>query len=218
MNRSASVSFVVIVAATALLCSSLAEARLYRYTDENGQIVISNTVPAKASVRGYEILDEKGRVMQTIDAAPTQQELDARAAREARKKEQAQQQAEDTKLLKRFSTPDDAVRAMYRKLQELKSLNQLKRGNIAVLSNQLDEERSRAANLERSGRDIPDTTLEKIDRLQSQIRDIEKEIASQDNEIEAVREQFKADIKRLEELTDKQRTLPLEPAPETLAE
>lgn len=209
MNRSASVSLVV--AFTALFSSTFVEARLYRYTDSNGQTVISNTVPAKASVRGYEVLDNKGRVTETIDAAPTQQELDARAAREERKKAQAQQQGEDTKLLKRFSTPDDAVRAMYRKLQELKSLNQLKRGNIAVLSNQLDDERSRAANLERSGRDIPGSTLEKIDRLQGQIGDIEKEIASQNKEIDAVRDRFKADIRRLEELTDKPRTLPLDP-------
>ncbi|MDX1800544.1 MAG: DUF4124 domain-containing protein, partial [Marinobacter sp.] len=177
MNRSTSASLMC-VAVSALLFSAVAQARLYRYTDESGQIVISNTVPAKASVRGYEVIDDKGRVVQTIDAAPTQQELDARAAREERKKEQARQREEDTKLLKRFSTPDDAVRAMYRKLQELKSLNQLKRGNIAVLSNQLADERSRAANLERSGREIPDSVLEKIDRLQAQISDIEKEIAT----------------------------------------
>lgn len=217
MNRSASASLLCI-AVSALLFSAVAQARLYRYTDESGQIVISNTVPAKASVRGYEVIDDKGRVVQTIDAAPTQQELDARAAREERKKEQARQREEDTKLLKRFSTPDDAVRAMYRKLQELKSLNQLKRGNIAVLSNQLADERSRAANLERSGRDIPDSVLEKIDRLQSQISDIEREIATQNNEIKAARERFEADIKRLEELTDKQRTLPLDPEPDKPAD
>ncbi len=208
MNRSASASLVVVIA---LLFSAAVEARLYRYTDEHGQTVISNTVPARASVRGYEVIDSKGRVVQTIDAAPTQQELDARAAKEERKRAQAQQQMEDTKLLKRFSSPDDAVRAMHRKLQELKSLNRLKRGNITVLSSQLDDERSRAANLERSGRDIPDSTLEKIDRLQGQINDIEKEISAQNNEIETVRERFEADIKRLEKLTDKPRTLPLEP-------
>ena len=206
------------VAVSALLFSAVAQARLYRYTDESGQIVISNTVPAKASVRGYEVIDDKGRVVQTIDAAPTQQELDARAAREERKKEQARQREEDTKLLKRFSTPDDAVRAMYRKLQELKSLNQLKRGNIAVLSNQLADERSRAANLERSGREIPDSVLEKIDRLQAQISDIEKEIATQKHEVKAARNRFEADIKRLEELTDKQRTLPLDPEPDKPAD
>lgn len=210
MNRSTSTRLVA-VAITTLFFSAVAEARLYRYTDENGLTVISNTVPAKASVRGYEVIDDRGRVVQTIDAAPTQQELDARAAREKRKKEQAQQLAEDTKLLRRFSTPDDAVRAMYRKLQELRSLIQLRRGNIAVLSNLLAAERTRAANLKRSGQDIPDSMLEKIDRLQGQIVDLEKEIAAQNSEIEDVRDRFEQDIKRLEELTDKPRTLPLEP-------
>jgi hypothetical protein len=67
---------------------------------------------------------------------------------------------------------------MHRKLNEMQSLSQLKQGNISVIVNQLDEEQSRAANMERSGREIPEAALNKIDRLQSQVRDIEREIAT----------------------------------------
>ena len=161
---------------------------MYRYTDENGQIVISSTIPQEASRRGYDILSKNGRVIETIDPEPTEEEI---AAREAEEKRQAE--------------------AMHRKIRELQGLNQLKRGNISVIVSQLDSEQSRAADLERSGRDIPEATLEKIRRLEAQIRDIEREINSQNANIKALRERFEADIERLEEITGEERTLPLDP-------
>lgn len=196
---------------TLLLAAASAEARMYRYTDDNGRMVISNTVPSSVTSRGYEILNDQGRVIETIAPAPTEEELAARAAAEKRKQQEARQREADAKLLRRFSHPDEAVRAMHRKLQEMQSLNQLKRGNIAVIVNQLDEEQARAADLERSGRDIPEATLEKIERLQAQIREIEREILVQKSEIETMRSSYIRDIERLETITGETRTLPLEP-------
>lgn len=217
MNRSVKVCLCVLFT-SALVTSAAVDARMYRYTDENGQMVISNTVPSRASVRGYDILNDQGRTIETVKAAPTAEELAERASRKEAERRQEQQHKEDAKLLRRFSHPDEAVKAMHRKLQEMQSLNQLKRGNIAVIVNQLDDEQSRAANQERSGRQVPEATLDKIDRLQSQIRDIEREITVQNAEIRSMRKAFQRDIDRLEIITDRQRTLPLDPTePKDLA-
>ncbi|MFN2362101.1 MAG: DUF4124 domain-containing protein [Marinobacter sp.] len=210
MNRLTRLS-IAVSAVAALAVASIAEARMYRYTDENGQVVISNTIPQDASKRGYDILSKNGRVIETVDPEPTEDEIAAREADEERQAEEEKQMELDRKLLERFSHPDQAVRAMHRKIRELQGLNQLKRGNISVIDSQLDSEQSRAANLERSGRDIPEATLDKIRRLESQIRDIEREINSQDADIKALREQFEKDIERLEVITDKERTVPLDP-------
>ncbi|MEO9586560.1 MULTISPECIES: DUF4124 domain-containing protein [Marinobacter] len=210
MNRLTRFS-IAVSAAAALMSASIAEARMYRYTDENGQIVISSTIPQEASRRGYDILSKNGRVIETIDPEPTEEEIAAREAEEKRQAEAERQRELDRKLLERYSHPDEAVRAMHRKIRELQGLNQLKRGNISVIVSQLDSEQSRAADLERSGRDIPEATLEKIRRLEVQIRDIEREINSQNANIKALRERFEADIERLEEITGEERTLPLDP-------
>jgi len=210
MNRLTRFS-IAVSAAAALMSASIAEARMYRYTDENGQIVISSTIPQEASRRGYDILSKNGRVIETIDPEPTEEEIAAREAEEKRQAEAERQRELDRKLLERYSHPDEAVRAMHRKIRELQGLNQLKRGNISVIVSQLDSEQSRAADLERSGRDIPEATLEKIRRLEAQIRDIEREINSQNANIKALRERFEADIERLEEITGEERTLPLDP-------
>ncbi len=205
------------ITASAALAFSLvatAEAGMYRYTDENGRMVISNTIPQEATKRGYDILGSNGRVVETIPPAPTEEEIAAREAEKQRQKELAAQQELDRQLLKRYSHPDQAVRAMHRKIRELEGLIQLKRGNISVISSQLDSEQSRAANIERSGGTIPEAMLEKIRRLESQIRDLEREISVQSQEIDELRADFEADIERLEQVTGEARTLTLDTSSE----
>ena len=209
-NRLTAISVKATALALALGFSTQVAANMYRYTDENGQIVISSTIPQEATKRGYDILSNNGRVIETIPPAPTEEEIAAREAEKQRQKELAEQREKDRALLKRFSHPDQAVKAMHRKIRELEGLIQLKRGNISVISSQLDSEQIRAANMERAGREIPEATLEKIRRLEAQIRDIEREITSQTQEIEELRRAFEADIERLEEVTGEVRTLPLD--------
>ena len=209
-NRLTALSVKTTALALALGFSAQAAANMYRYTDENGQIVISSTIPQEATKRGYDILSNNGRVIETIPPAPTEEEIAAREAEKQRQKELAEQREQDRALLKRFSHPDQAVKAMHRKIRELEGLIQLKRGNISVISSQLDNEQSRAANMERAGREIPEGTLDKIRRLEAQIRDIEREIASQTQEIDELRKAFEDDIERLEEVTGEARTLPLD--------
>lgn len=199
------------VAAFGLLFAAGAQATMYRYTDENGRLVISNTIPQEATKRGYDILSNNGRVVETVAPAPTAEEIAAREAEKERQKQLELQQEQDRLLLKRFSHPDQAVRAMHRKIRELEGIIQLKRGNISVISSQLDSEQSRAADMERAGRDIPETTLEKIRRLEAQIRDIEREISAQRQDIGEMKKAYESDIKRLEEITGETRILPLEP-------
>jgi predicted RNase H-like nuclease (RuvC/YqgF family) len=210
VNRLTALSVKATALALALGFSAQVAANMYRYTGENGQIVISSTIPQEATKRGYDILSNNGRVIETIPPAPTEEEIAAREAEKQRQKELAEQREKDRALLKRFSHPDQAVKAMHRKIRELEGLIQLKRGNISVISSQLDNEQSRAANMERAGREIPEATLEKIRRLESQIRDIEREITSQTQEIEELRKAFEADIERLEEVTGEARTVPLD--------
>ena len=199
------------LAAAGLLFSASVQATMYRYTDDNGQLVISNTIPQEATKRGYDILSNNGRVIETIAPAPTAEEIAAREAEKERQQQLKIQQEQDRQLLKRFSHPDQAVRAMHRKTRELEGIIQLKRGNISVISSQLDNEQSRAADMERAGRDIPEATLERIRRLESQIRDVEREIAAQQQDISAMKKEFEADIERLEIVTGQERTLPLDP-------
>lgn len=203
------------LAIAALLCTALGTAQagtMYRYKDDNGRTVISNTVPSDASRRGYQILNSQGRVEKTVDPAPTDEEIAKRAKQQQQQQRAESQREADAQLLRTYSHPDDAVRALRRKLQELQSLVQLKRGNIAVLDSQLQEQQSKAADLERAGRDVPDNLTTRIERLQSQKRDIEQEIRQQNMETDRIRRTFENKIERLETLTGEKRSLELTPS------
>lgn len=188
---------------------------MYRYKDDNGRMVISNTVPSESSTRGYEILNGQGRVVDVVEPAPTAEEIAAREAEKQRKAQAEKQREADAELLRTFSHPDDAVRALRRKLQELESLVQLKRGNISVIESQLEEQQSKAADLERAGREVPENLTTRIERLHAQIREIEKEIAVQNMETQAIRETYEKKVERLEAITGEKRTLSLEPQNDT---
>lgn len=214
MGNRLSVYSSALLLAAAMGASLPANAQMYRYTDAQGQVVISNTIPQEATKRGYDILGSNGRVVETVPPAPTKEEIAAREAEKKRQQERERQREQDELLLKRYSHPDQAVEAMHRKVREMNGLIQLKRGNIQVISSQLNNEQSRAADMERAGRDIPQPTLDKIRRLESQIDEIEQDIANQRHEIAELKKAYRQDIKRLEVITDKERTLPLEVADE----
>ncbi|BES69677.1 hypothetical protein RE428_06950 [Marinobacter nanhaiticus D15-8W] len=208
------------LALAAAVCFSLATSSalastMYRYKDDNGRMVISNTVPSESSTRGYEILNTQGRVVDVVEPAPTAEEIAAREAEKKRKAQAEKQREEDAELLRTFSHPNDAVRALHRKLQELDSLVQLKRGNISVIESQLEEQQSKAADLERAGREVPENLTTRIERLHAQIREIEKEIAVQNMETQAIRATYEQKIERLEAITGENRTLSLEPQTKT---
>lgn len=120
-NRLTAISVKATALALALGFSTQVAANMYRYTDENGQIVISSTIPQEATKRGYDILSNNGRVIETIPPAPTEEEIAAREAEKQRQKELAEQLEKDRALLKRFSHPDQAVKAMHRKIRELEA-------------------------------------------------------------------------------------------------
>jgi len=195
------------------LASTATYAQMYRYIDDEGKPVITNSLPQEVVARGYQILNNQGRVIEEVPPAPTEEEIAERerqAAEEEQRKIQAEQQREqDRQLLRQYSTPDDTVRALQRSLREMFSLIRLKQGNITNLEGQLVEEESRAANLERSGRDVPDSIYDSMNRIKSQRADLRREIRDQLEEIESLRGRYRERVERMEAITGQQRTLPL---------
>lgn len=220
MNRNdrACASFgLLILAGLVLLVASSRPAQaqnLYRYQDSQGNPVITSTLPDEALKRGYKVIDSSGRVLKTVPPAPTQEELERKARQQAQESARAEarkkQQEKDNLLLRTYSGPDDAVRAMQRKMQELSSLIGLKEGNLSLLQSQLQNEQTKAANAERAGKSVPANVMRKIQNLRDQIQALKRKIAAQQADIGKVKEGYLKKIKRLETLTGKKRTLPLD--------
>jgi DNA repair exonuclease SbcCD ATPase subunit len=188
-------------------------AEMYRFKDDQGQTVLSNTLPREARSKGYEILNNSGRVIEKVPPPPTEEEIAERKRQkelERKRREQKKRQEKvDKRLLRQYSSPDDATRALHRKLRERFSAIKLKLGNINSLNSQIADERNRAANMERSGKEVPDSLRKKMKRLRADKSEVMTEIQQELNEVKTTREAFRDQINRLEKITDRKRTLPL---------
>ncbi|WP_003295445.1 DUF4124 domain-containing protein [Stutzerimonas stutzeri] len=182
------------------LTSALASAaELYRYVDEHGVVVLDrHGVPPQHISRGYQVLNEQGRVVREVPPAPTAEEFARQQAQKAR-------DAADTRLLRLYASVEDVERAETRKLAELDSVIGLARGNLQSLRSQRSGLQKQAANHERAGRTVPDNLLAQIENLeqeeQSLLRDLKRfEAVRADAEVS-----FADDRQRIAELLGRNR-------------
>ncbi|TYP66850.1 DUF4124 domain-containing protein [Stutzerimonas stutzeri] len=153
-----------------LLASAAAQAELYRYVDDKGVVVLDrHGVPPQFIGRGYEVLNDQGRVTQVVPPAPTAQErkllLEAKARAET-----------DAQLLRLYASVADVERAKARRLSELDSIIGITRGNLQSLRTQQANLQSQAANHERAGRKVPEQLLVQIDNLAKEQASLKRDV------------------------------------------
>lgn len=194
-----------------LLTMSIADAsQLYRYTDERGNVVLNRTIPPEFVGKGYDILNEKGRLIERVPPALTPEQIAARDAEQERQRQleaqRQEQQRIDDELRQLYSHPDDAVRVLKRRIQDIDGVVQLKRNQIESAEQEIIKQEGVAANIQRNGRAIPDNILSTIKNLKKDIVNAQADIAELKTEREKVLEEFDEKIKRLEVIMQKQAT------------
>lgn len=132
-------------------------AELYRYLDRNGTLVIDRQgVPPEYAGKGYDVLNEQGRVIRKIAPALPAAELD----RQARERQQA---VVDGQLRKLYSNVEDVDRAKARKLTELDGLMQIKKANLEAARQLQSQLMEQAAVQQRNGQALPADLQARLD-------------------------------------------------------
>lgn len=171
---------------------------LYRYVDSRGVTVLDRQgVPPEYSGKGYEVLNQRGRVIQVVAPAPTADEaLKAQAAARA-----ARIQADaDAQLLHLYSGVADVDRARTRRFAELDALISVARGNIQNLTAQQASLQSQAADQERAGRTVPQDLIDQMSDLQDQQQNLKVDILRYQTARHQAETEFAQDRKRLQQL------------------
>lgn len=146
----------------------------YRYVDSRGQTVLDRQgVPAEYSGKGYEVLNQRGRVVQVVPPALTGEQLKQAQADAQAAKIQADS---DARLLRLYSTLTDIDRARMRKLAELDGLIAVAQSNVQGLAAQMVALRSQAADQERAGRQVPQTLMDQMSDVQDQQQNLNASI------------------------------------------
>ncbi|KZZ10213.1 hypothetical protein A3749_01465 [Oleiphilus sp. HI0078] len=169
--------------------------------------MLNQTIPPEYVKKGYDILNRQGRVIQVVAPELTAEQIAARDAaleQERLQKIEAEKQALiDGELKQLYSHPNDAVRVLSRRVQDIKGLILVKRTKIDASKNGIIEEEAQAANRQRQGLKVFETTLKKLEKYKSDIDNNEHDIVELHNELKKVKDEFDKKIRRLEVITGK---------------
>jgi hypothetical protein len=179
---------------------------LYRYTNDEGNMVVDHRVPTEYASRGYEVLNEDGIVLKVVPRELTEEELEQqdiqikRAVAAAAEEDRLRKW--DELLLLRYSTIEDIEAARERALRDLRIRVSILKSNTRSLKQRVESYQSVAADIERSGGTVDLKRLETIEQLQSEIAITERSITDRQAEVRQVQEEFQLDIERFEKLLE----------------
>lgn len=194
---------------TALFFSSLIAtqseaANLYKYVDDQGREIVSSRVPAEYVKDGYQILNERGQVIEIVARTLSAEELEAQSEETAalRLVEQArlQQEEDDTMLLRLYRSPEEVIRRRNSTLEELN-------GQISVLGSLLEDANEkltelelRVENNEKTGNAVPANLLAQIEDAVEERDRLSRQVNRINSEMEEATVTAQKNIDRLKEL------------------
>ena len=184
-----------------------AQARdLYRYTNEEGNVVVGYQIPPRYVAGGYEVLNDEGVVTRVVPPALSEEE---RLEADVRQRQEEEARAEeerlrkwDESLLLRYSTVSDIEAARERALRDLRIRVCILKSNKRSLKQQVENYQAQAADLERSGQPVDVARLQKIEDLQAEIESTDRSIRDREREIQEVADGYQLDIERFGQLLD----------------
>lgn len=206
--RARSRTAVVVVLGTAVLWTPLGAEELYRWTDEDGNVHYSDTLPADRAPDARDIYDRAGRHLEKVDAALSEEERELERERrrqereaEALRRQEAQEQAKYDRMLRRTYTSVEAVQeARDERLENLEATIELSRSRIARYREELERLEDDAARQERMENGNPGPVYERIDQIEERIQRQQDVIERHRADMADIRETFGNHIQRFREL------------------
>jgi hypothetical protein len=174
---------------------------LYKYENEDGIPVISNTIPPNLVHKGYSVITEDGTVIRTVarELTPAEQaERDRKLAEQKAAEEAgAARKRHDEELVKLYASPRDVEDARDRKILSIDTAIATTKANLEGLRLKKQHFEEQAADREREGQAPSAEILENLKTLEIQIADKERDIEARTLEKQHVSEQFALDLARI---------------------
>ena len=163
----------ILLVSLLLVSHSSQAARFFRYVDESGRLVLSHTIPNDLVAKGYEIVDENARVIETIAPQLSEREYQAKLALEARQRECRLAVNRVDGLYRSLGDID------YAEQQALDSIDTQianTQANLSHLRKQRESLESQAAALDISGKQISNALLDNIESAKTQESNLEEQV------------------------------------------
>ena len=210
MNNSATTFFLILIAALFALQSPV-YAKMYRWLDKNGRVFYSDKVPPKQSKLERKELNAKGRVVNTIKAAKTKEQISLEKRLAILRKEQekiiAKQKSNDKVLLSTFRNVDDLRFTLNSKLLSVDAQKRVHEKTLDHLRENLSRTRFKAAQAERSGKKVSSEVLSDITQIEKNIEMTYQNIAQVLETRKGIETKFDKEIERFIFLTKRKKSM-----------
>ncbi|UXY15773.1 DUF4124 domain-containing protein [Chitiniphilus purpureus] len=186
----------ILAGALALMVSVVAEGRLYRWTDENGQVHYGDKPPLSQPRKGVSELGSSGAVRKSPETLTEEerllQEEEARQANEQRRRDRA--------LLQSFSRPAEVDLLRDRQVEAIQAViqtNKIRRKNAQT---KLERLIKTGEYYTRQKKLLPADLQTDIALARKEIDDIDRDTLKREDEIAEVKKRAHLDKQRLIEL------------------
>jgi hypothetical protein len=207
--------------ATTILASALilacqpamsGEHNRYKWKDAQGNLHYDDALPSEAVQFGYDVVNASGMVVKHVDRAKTAEEQKAdkeNAAKAAAEKRVVDDQLQhDQQLLAAYSTEQDLAHTQQGQLDSLDQEAHATQVSMDSQEKSLTDMLNRAADLERTGKKVPDDLSKRIEAQRNIVAKQKEYIATKQKERDDAARRFADELVHYRELRAKLPTKP----------
>ena len=196
------------LSAVLLACAFPAQAKMYKWVDENGQIHFGDKIPTEYRVKEHDELNELGVKTRHREAAktPEQKAEERRLEREQKKIELAEKKKKqrDRVLLDTYTTERDLIVARDSRLDAVNSQIRLAETIISDSNKKIDSMEQQVTDIKASNREVPLDLYDRIDNEKQQVAVQTQVMQNHKKRSVEISEQFNGYIERFKVLKAEQ--------------
>lgn len=200
MNKFALITAIVASAGLLLAGSAVAQQKMYRWVDENGQVHYGDRVPPQYAKQRRDVLNEYGQTVETKPRELTAEERAAQQQASTPNELELEQQKQDRYLLSTYPTLRDLQSTHDNRLGNLDAnigINEESRANTAKSLQQL---RQRAVRIEQAGGKVDPDLQVQIAEFEQRLAESEEALQGLRAEREALKAEFAVEVERYKSL------------------
>ena len=161
------------LSAVLLSCSFSAQARIYKWQDEEGQIHFGDEIPSKYIIREHDELNYSGVVVKHRDAAKTaEQKAEEKRIEYERKKAaliEKKKKQRDRVLMDTYTTERDLVVARDSRMEAVDAQIKLADSIITDSNKKIESMEQQVVDIQASNREVPIGLYQRIDNEKEQV-------------------------------------------------
>ena len=194
----------IVICALAALSSTAAareEQKVFKWTDEEGNVYYGDTIPAEFAERPKEVLNDQGVSVQELAGKKTEEQLEQeRLEEELRVAEELQQRA-DRALLDTYLSVEEIIMHRDRRVELFQAQARVTELYLKNLNGRLEKVRSEAANYQPYSQDsnapmIPDDLAQDLRKTKETIARHERNLKKYEQDEQEIIKRFDEDIRR----------------------